>query len=119
MFPALNLSSLAVKALVLAGIALAAFLYGLHVKNAEWNSKMLSYEEKAQEQYAQAVQKANDAEAALNAAQAQAAQKNADLQKKLAEIEKRPQYAKACLDQDGINAANDALSNHASPSRLH
>lgn len=114
-----SLSSLAVKALVIVGLVIAGFFYGQHVSNNAWRAKMLAEQQSAAEQYAKDAQKLSDAQSALDRANQKAAQQNADLQKRLAEIEKRPQYQAQCLDQDGINAANDALSNHAASHSLH
>lgn len=97
----------------LAGMLLmcaAAFGYGVHVTNDHWNAKELGVEKQIEAEKDALVKQANDAEAALSAAQAQQKVVYRDVIKNVDRIVTRPVYRNVCLDPDGLQLANTALT---------
>lgn len=111
--------SLSAKLLIVVAVAIGAFFYGQHVSNTSWDAKLATEQAQAAKQEEAAAVKLRDAQTQLDDTLAQQTQQNATVQKRVTVIEQHPIYKNQCLDQDGINAANDALSDHAVSNSLH
>lgn len=108
-----SIQSLAVKALVVVGIAIAAFFYGHRVADNAWKASELDLQRKV-----------DAAENALAIAQNAASQATAQQQEKTQVIHDtitkyvdrvitRPVYRNVYLDADGLRLVNGALANKA------
>ena len=94
-------------------LAAASFVWGVHVTNDHWKATQLGVEKQVEAEKDALTKRANDAEAALQAARNNQQVVYRDVIKNVDRVVTRPVYRNACLDADGLQLANGALANKA------